>query len=192
MLMLSEGPLRIVEIQIQYQFDWGDGTNSGWLSVGVVSVGKTWANPGTYTVKAKARCSIHTNVISDWSAGITVTISTLPPAAELVSTPITPVGPNLGNIGTVYSFSTGGSISTLGHTVEYQFDWGDGTFSSWGSSTQSKSWSTYGGFVIKARARCVTDTSVVSDWSSGLTFVIELVTVPSQPFGPLSRDAGPA
>jgi len=172
--------------QIQYQFDWGDGTNSGWLSVGVVSVGKTWANPGTYTVKAKARCSIHTNVISDWSAGITVTISTLPPGAESVSTPITPVGPNLGIIWTVYSFSASGSISTLGHTVEYQYDWGDGTFSSWGSSIQSKSWSTYGSFVIKARARCVTDQSVVSDWSSGLTFVIELVTVPSQPFGPLS------
>jgi hypothetical protein len=171
---------------IQYQFDWGDGTNSGWLSVGVVSVGKTWANPGTYTVKAQARCSIHTNVTSEWSAGRTVTISAPPPPAELVSAPITPLGPNLGNLSTVYSFTTGGSISTLGHSVQYQFDWGDGTFSQWGSSTQSRSWSSYGAFVIKARARCVTDIGVMSDWSSGLTFVIELITVPSQPFGPLA------
>ncbi len=173
---------------VQYQFDWGDGTNSGWLSVGVVSVGKTWSNPGTYTVKAQARCSVHTNVTSEWSAGITVTISAPPPAAETVSAPTTPAGPTLGNLGTVYSFSTGGSISTLGHTVQYQFDWGDGTFSPWGSSTQSRSWSTYGRFVIKARARCATDQSVVSDWSSGsgLIFVIELVSAPSQPFGPLA------
>ena len=171
---------------VQYQFDWGDGTNSGWLPVGVLSVGKTWADPGTYTVKAQARCAIHTKVVSDWSAGISVTINTLP-QSEKISAPTTPVGPNLGNLGTAYAFSTGGSISTLGHTVEYQFDWGDGTFSPWGSSTQSRSWSTYGRFVIKARARCVIDTSVMSDWSSeGLIFVIELVTVPSQPFGPLA------
>jgi hypothetical protein len=175
---------------IQYQFDWGDGTNSGWLSVGVLSVGKTWANPGTYTVKAKARCSIHTSVTSDWSTGMGVTISTLPAQPESISTPETPVetpdGRTLGNLGTLYSFSTGGSISTLGHSVEYQFDWGDGTFSSWGPPTRSNSWNTYGAFLIKARARCVTDPDVVSDWSIGLAFAIEMVTVPSQPSGPVS------
>jgi len=170
---------------VQYQFDWGDGTNSGWLAVGVVSVGKAWVNPGIYTVKAQARSSVNTNVISDWCAGLTVTISAPPPAAESVSTPATPVGPSLGNLNTVYSFSTGGSISTLGNPVQYQFDWGDGTFSSWGSSTQSRSWSTYGSFLIRARASTI-NTNVMSDWSSGLTFVIELVTAPSQPYGPLA------
>jgi hypothetical protein len=174
---------------VQYQFDWGDGTYSGWLSVGVLSVGKAW-KPGTYAVKAQARCAIHTNVISDWSAGKIITISPLPPSPEKISTPTTPTGENLGDIGVTYEFKTGGSLSTLGHSVEYQFDWGDGSFSAWGSATQSKSWNTLGTFVVRARARCATDTSVVSDWSSGLSFVIEVVTIPSQPAGPLNGMRG--
>ena len=165
---------------LEYQFDWGDGTTSEW---GSGTQSKIWTVGGPYNIKARARCATHTTVVSDWSPELTVTI-------EIVSVPSTPVGPNLGNLGTSYSFTTGGSISNLGHLVEYQFDWGDGTFSPWGSSTQSKSWNMLGTFVIKARARCVTDTSVMSDWSSGLTFDIETISNPSPPTGPTNGIKG--
>ena len=47
---------------------------------------------------------------------------------EMVSTPLIPSGPASGFQGISYAYSTGGSSSNLGHTVEYQFDWkGDGT-----------------------------------------------------------------
>jgi hypothetical protein len=54
---------------------------------------------------------------------------------EVISTPKAPSGPSTTYTGTSYKFSTGGSTSNLGssYPVEYQFDWGDGTFSSWGS-----------------------------------------------------------
>jgi hypothetical protein len=37
---------------------------------------KTWVSPGTYTVKAQARCSYNPIIRSDWSPGLTVTITT--------------------------------------------------------------------------------------------------------------------
>jgi uncharacterized delta-60 repeat protein len=61
---------------VQYLIDWGDGTNSSWLSVGTTSAPHIWSSPGTYCVKAKARCATHTSVESGWSGCLNVTIST--------------------------------------------------------------------------------------------------------------------
>ena len=99
------------------------------------------------------------------------------PPTETVSTPSTPNGPTAGNIGTSYSYSTGGSISNLGHVLEYQFDWkGDGfDLSVWGSATQSRIWTVAGSYNVRARARCATDTAIVSNWSSGLSVNISSV-----------------
>lgn len=45
--------------QIYYWFDWGDGTNSGWLgpymSGMTANTAHTWTSKGTYTVKVKAK-----------------------------------------------------------------------------------------------------------------------------------------
>jgi hypothetical protein len=62
---------------VQYLFDWGDGTNSGWLPVGKTSASKFWALPGTYSVRAKARCSTHNLIISDWSSALDVSMEKL-------------------------------------------------------------------------------------------------------------------
>ncbi len=61
--------------QVQYFFDWGDGSDSGWLPVGVTGASKFWASAGVYSVKVQARCSIHTSVVSPWSAPISVVIT---------------------------------------------------------------------------------------------------------------------
>jgi uncharacterized protein (TIGR02145 family) len=60
-------------------------------------------------------------------------------AEHTVSTPAAPSGPSSGQTGESLSYSTGGSACSQGHDVQYRFDWGDGTASSWGSSSQSKS-----------------------------------------------------
>ncbi|OGP70535.1 MAG: hypothetical protein A2W09_03885, partial [Deltaproteobacteria bacterium RBG_16_50_11] len=59
---------------VQYLFDWGDGTTSGWLPVGVTSVSKSWNNPGTYQVKVQARCATHTPIGSSWSQSFSINI----------------------------------------------------------------------------------------------------------------------
>jgi hypothetical protein len=59
---------------VQYLFDWGDGTTSGWLAAGTTGASKSWANPGTYLVKVQARCKTHTGVVSSWSSEFSVEI----------------------------------------------------------------------------------------------------------------------
>jgi hypothetical protein len=164
---------------VQYRFDWGDNSTSEWLPVGVVGVGRAWPNPGTYAVRAQARCATHTDVISDWSPVLSVTIVPgPPPQLETISTPfITAQGPITGKRNIPYSLAFQSGISNLSHPVQHQFDWGDGTFSSWGGST-TKAWSASGTYTVRIRARCVQHPSVVSEWSSGVPVVIDLISTP--------------
>jgi hypothetical protein len=87
---------------------------------------------------------------------------------ETVSTPNTPSGPSTGIIGSSYVYTTGGSTSSLGHSVQYLFEWGDGSDTGWlpaGTTSASHGWSSVGSYSVRAYVRCATDTSVVSDWS---------------------------
>jgi hypothetical protein len=150
---------------IQYFIDWGDGTNSNWLPAGTMSPSHLWASAGTYSVKARARCATHTSVVSSWSETLSVTV-------ETVSVPRTPSGLASGTAGVSSVYSTGDSTSELGHSIQYLFDWGDGTNSGWlpvGTSSASKSWVFGGTYVIKAQARCATHTDIVSNWSPTLS-----------------------
>jgi len=122
-------------------------------------------------VRAQARCAIHTGVESAWSSGKTVTIN---PTSETVSTPNTPSGPSSGEVGQSLTYSTGGSSSNLGHSIQYRFDWDDGSFSGWTSSTSaSHSWSSANTYTVRAQARCAIHTGVESAWSSGKTVTIK-------------------
>ena len=89
---------------------------------------------------------------------------------ETVSTPTAISGPSTGFVGQSLSFTASGAASSIGHGLDYQFDWGDGT-TSWGGAAQSKSYSTSGTYSIRARARCSTHTSCVSAWSGTLRTV---------------------
>jgi parallel beta-helix repeat protein len=114
---------------------------------------------------------------------------------EIVSIPSTPIGLTNGTTGTSYSYSTIGSNSNLGHSIEYQFDWkGDGSdLSNWGPATQSKTWTNGGNYNVRVRARCATDASIVSGWSSGFSVTInppETVSPPNMPSGPASGRTG--
>jgi YVTN family beta-propeller protein len=101
--------------------------------------------------------------------------------AETVTAPNILTGPMSGLTGVSYSYTTGGSTSSFGHTVQYQFDWkGDGSdLSPWGSATRSKTWTTAGTYSVKVRARCATDPLVVSSWSGSLSVNIRLAAIPS-------------
>jgi hypothetical protein len=96
------------------------------------------------------------------------------PGIETISSPSAPTGPGSGVPGVAYSYSTSGSTSSLGHAVQYQFDWyGDGSeLSDWGPAARSMTWTVAGWKNVKARARCATDIYVISEWSSGLSVSI--------------------
>jgi len=70
--------------QIYYLFDWGDGTNSGWVgpytSGLTIDWSHTWEVRGDYEIKVRAKDT--TGLLSDWS-------DTLPISMPLFRTPIT-------------------------------------------------------------------------------------------------------
>ena len=62
--------------QLAYFWEWGDGTDSGWLeryhSGDNCAMPHTWTEQGSYTIKVKAR-DIH-GVESDWSDPLPITM----------------------------------------------------------------------------------------------------------------------
>ena len=92
--------------------------------------------------------------------------------AETVTTPLTPSGRASILTNSSHEYTTGASTSSFGHSVQYLFDWGDSTDSSWlpvGTIKASKAWSTPGIYSVKAKARCSIDTAVESAWSAVLS-----------------------
>jgi len=59
---------------VEYRFDWDDSTFSTWSSSPNAS--HFWGTANSYSVRAQARCSSSTEIISNWSDGLTVNIYT--------------------------------------------------------------------------------------------------------------------
>jgi hypothetical protein len=150
---------------VEYQFDWGDGTQSAWSTS--QSANHSWSGPGTYDVRARARCQTHTAVESGWSPAKSVVITV---QTEIVTSPygIT-VDDDYVAVGVTLNFdATIDGSSNLGHTLEYQWDFGDGTTSSWAPTrAASHAYAAGGTFTVKIRARCSIHTDIESAWSSG-------------------------
>jgi hypothetical protein len=159
---------------VYYYFDWGDGTNSGWLgpyhpSV-VISAQKAWSNAATYTVRVKAK-DIN-GVSGAWSDPLTVTILVdRPPNTPTID------GPATGKVGISYLYT----ITTTdpdGDMVYYFIDWGDNTTDGWigpyasgATATINHMWSEKGTYTIKVKAKDMLD--VESDWG---TLVVTMPT----------------
>ncbi len=114
---------------------------------------------------------------------------TVKPLNCIVLRPDTPFGSTNLMTNWNYTYSTDGASCTEGHSVEYRFDWDDGSFSQWSSSTTaSHSWSSPGNYYIRAQARCSFDNSVESIWSPvPLSVRVEQVCIvytPERPSGP--------
>jgi hypothetical protein len=140
------------------------------------------ANDGIYSwtvpsITPSANCLVRVSdasfiTINDISDSI---FSISPAPAEIVSIPIMPQGANSGLKDTGYSFSSGGSASNLGHTLQYKFDWDDGTDSGWlaeGNISVSHSWAANDTYHVRAMARCATHTAIESLWSETLGIII--------------------
>ena len=159
--------------QLYYLFDWGDGTDSGW--VGPYDSGATayeshiWKSEGTFNVKVKAK-DIN-EIETEWSEQIHVTII-------LTNPPYTPTidGPTSGKIGVSYPISAS-TTDPDGDQLYYLFDWGDGTDSGWvgpydsgATAYESHIWKSEGTFIVKVKARDIHNKE--SGWSDPLLITL--------------------
>gem|GEM_PF-5452210 len=109
--------------EIQYRFDWGDGTFSDWSDfVGsgeAFSLQYSWPDVGTYLVKSQARDD--QGVLSSWSEALSVVVSN--PQNNAPQIPDID-GPSEGKFGTEYTFSFT-ATDPDGDDVKFIIDWGD-------------------------------------------------------------------
>lgn len=167
-----------------YYFDWGDGTNSGWIgpynSGQAGSAQKSWDTEGTYTVRAKAK-DIN-QVSSEWSDALIVTIMIdRPPNTPTIT------GPAEGKPGVAYLY-TFTTTDPDGDLVYYYIDWGDGQVSEWigpyqsgATATATHQWAEEGTYTIQVKAKDVFD--VESDWGSlEVTMPLDLLSQQTNQF----------
>jgi hypothetical protein len=150
---------------------------------GNISANSFWISPGTYYFGAYAdnqTVIAESNENNNGRPADTGMVTFTWGGPETVSTPNIPTGPNTGDTGISYGYSTGNAVSSIGDAVEYQFDWkGDGSdLSSWGSSSQSKTWTNPGTYNVRARARCTIHHDKISAWSSLLAVTINAPPLP--------------
>jgi hypothetical protein len=152
---------------ISYFFDWGDGTNTGWLgpyqSGQQITAQKSWNAPGTYPIYVQAK-DINERT-SEWSIPLMMTIlPNLPP------TPPTITGPTEGNPGIsyLYTFTTTDPEADI---LFYEIDWGDGHISEWigpynsgATASAAHQWANEGTYLIQARAKDIHN--AMSTWGS--------------------------
>ena len=159
-------------VDILYSYNGG----ADWTSVVADTANDgsySWTVPDTPSSNCYVQVLEHADGSPYDSSDAVFTIVTS--GGETVSAPNTPSGPTTGVISTSYDYSTGGSTSSLGHSVQYKFDWDDGSDSGWlavGTTEASHSWAAAGTYNVRAMARCADHPTVESLWSTTLAIII--------------------
>jgi len=155
------------EDSIYFLFDWGDGTDSGW--VGSYASGQTgqadhiWTEFGEYEIKVMAK-DVY-NARSEWSESAFISIvPNNPPNKPIIA------GPKNGKPKTGYTYTII-SDDTEGHDIYYIVTWGDGSNTGWIGPYSSgeeievgHAWGESGSYTINARAKDIYGTK--SDWGT--------------------------
>lgn len=162
---------------VEYQIDWGDTTFSSWIdeSDSITGDTHTYVLSRVYELRVKARKKMNVNIYSNWSSPIYIVVQDTGNDDLIIKIPKKPYGNQNVAQGVNTKYVTGGSHIFPDMSAQYRFDWGNNTISSWVLDTsQTFSWNTSGEYTVRAQARKVSDTSIVSKWSAPLiVFVID-------------------
>ncbi len=162
----------IASVNIDYSVNNGTSWNSVVSNTANdESYGWSVANAPSTTCLVRVRSAADDTVTDTSNAVFTILAS----GAETVSAPYTPTGQTSGMTSTSFIFSTGGSTTSMGNSVQYMFDWDDGTTSGWlgvGVTSAAHTWSSAGTYDVRAKARCATHTTVESLWSGTQAMII--------------------
>ena len=167
---------------IYYLFDWGDGSNSGWLgpyqSGHVASASHVWTVLNTYNVKVKAKDIWGAGSI--WSEPLVVTITdNTPPTIPNIQ------GPPSGKPGNQYLYNFV-STDAENQDIYYFVDWGDGTNSSWlgpydsgETAHATHAWAEQGTYTVAVKAKDAMGGE--SNWGTlSVTMPLDIGSVKSQ------------
>lgn len=174
--------------QIEYTFDWGDGTTSiiGTVDSGTkANASHSWSKSATYQIRASATDSLGKS--SGWSESYTVIINAPP------YNPSAPSGPVSVYAWTSNSYSTS-AVDPDEDPVKCTFDWEDGnmsttSFSKSGSNTRaSHIWGNEGTYQIRATA--IDSKGGTCAWSDCLTITVIANSRPKVPINLIGPSFG--
>ncbi len=153
--------------EIYYQFNWGDGSSSGWL--GPYASGQTgsgshiWTVLGTYNVTVKAKDIWGATSTRSEPLVVTITDNTPPDVPQIT-------GPAEGKPGKPYLFNLV-TDDAQDQNIYYFIDWGDDTTSDWlgpyvpGTEIHvTHTWAEEGNYTVKAKAKDIMDSE--SNWAT--------------------------
>jgi hypothetical protein len=162
-------------------FDWGDGTNTGWIEIGsnyVYSMSHLWSKNGSYEIKTKSKDNFEE---SSWSEPLIVLIGNVAPEK-----PQSPSGPNSGKIRFSYTYSTS-TIDVNDDKMFFQWNWGDNNEDDWIGPFESgqicevnHKWTQNGDYDIRVRAK--DEYGATSEWSDPLSISMPKNKVIQTPF----------
>jgi hypothetical protein len=137
--------------------DFGDGYISPWSSyTGVFHV---WTDLGYYDIRAQARCSTHTAIVTEWSNPRVIQV------VETITEPGQPHGPPTTQVGLTETYCGGTTTSSCGHGRQRQWRINAEELP-WGyDACIQYSFPAPGIYNIRVRGRCSTHTEAVSGWS---------------------------
>ena len=160
--------------ELYYLFDWGDGSDSGWLDPKppgfTMHAEHNWTTNGVFNIRVKVRDGHQEE--SDWSPSLTVEIINHPP-----NKPETPYGETSARVGEECMYGASASDPD-GHMMYYLFDFGDGSDSGWlgpfnnnSYGTVRHTWANPGSFEVKIKAKDVY--GLESEWSDPLSVNVQ-------------------
>ncbi len=169
--------------QILYLFDWGDGSNSGWIGPypsGQTGTGShSWTQLGTYQVTVKAKDINGAGSPISEPLVIVVTDNT-PPFDPTISGP-SQIKPKIS-----YTFTIT-AIDEFDHDVEFSIDWGDGSggsglgpYQSGEAVELSHTWERKG--IYKIRVKATDQFGLESNWTYHELTCPTAYQFPSHPF----------
>lgn len=177
---------------ISYQFDWGEGNLSLWSSYApsgdTISVTHSYSESGTYEVIVRAQDEKEKT--SEWSEPHNISIG-LQDSNLAPLTPNSPEGPITGVVNVLLSFEAT-TTDPNDDSISYQFDWGDGTLSSWSNYVPSgdtasiaHSYLQIGTYTVKVHAQ---DEEKTSGWSEPYNISIGHIDTNLAPLTPNSPE----
>lgn len=125
-------------------------------------------------------------LVSTVLLGFMGAVSAAPP-----NTPNKPAGPINASHHVLLNYTTNPVFAESNHWVEYNFSWGDGTYTGWfgpfksgkGPVYAKHQWTGVGVYQVKVKARDFNATTQVTPFSLPLNVTIALLETPGQPIG---------
>ena len=150
-----------------YWYDYGNGSDSGWVTDSTHSF--SYSAAGTYSAKLKVKDN--GSATSGWSSTVAITVTVANVAENQAPSAVLSASPMTVGEGGIVTFDGSGSSDPDGSIASYWYDYGNGSDSGWvADATHPFSYSAAGTYSAKLKVK--DNDGVESGWSSTVAITV--------------------